>query len=139
MKNNQQLRRVWAVISFGALALAFIFSIHFNEVLIFLVSLVLLIAADYYVYGKRFYKLAHNPREDLDEREFANQTKAYRYSYMILATGLLLTIVVATIFNDFTRGALADKLPVLENILFIAVFYVTLKLPLVIIGWYEKD
>lgn len=137
--HKQNIRRVWGVTSFSLLFISILVSIQLDTVLVSLLTLLALVVIDTLVYGSGFYKLAHNPKEDLDEREFTNQTKAYRYSYMILSTILLLTIVSLTIFNDFTKGFVADRLPLFTDTIFWIVFYITLKLPIAIIGWYEKD
>jgi len=135
---SRSVRKAWALISFGFLAITLIAVVQFNTTLPFLIGLALLLLIDSLVYGRQFYLLAHNPEEKLDERELKSQYLSYRYSYIALSTIILIIFLSITILNDFTKGIIGNQLPVLSDVLFWTCFYLTLKLPVAIIGWIEK-
>jgi hypothetical protein len=136
---TQSARKVWGVASFLTLAMAIVLATYTQSVLFILIGLVVLLIVDAVVYGKRFYLLAHNPEEKLDEREHANQSLAYRISYIALSTLVLMAILMLTILNDVTKTLVANNITLIVDAGFWVCFYLTLKIPVAIIGWIEKN
>ncbi len=130
-------RKVWTVFSYLFLILILALSTQFLSELVLLISIFVLIAIDFAVYRKRFYLLANNPGENLDERENHVQKKAYWYSYMIIATAVLIVGLVFTIFNDLELLNGLNFEPIVSSLGFI-LFYFVYKLPIAVVSWIEK-